>query len=761
MAVAALAMLIAVAIGVALATVDPNDYKPQLVQLVKERTGRTLTLGGPIRLTFFPSVGAAVDRVALSGPGGEGSFASVSNARASVKLLPLLTRQVVVDELRLSGLNAELVKYQDGRTNFDDLLAPQGKEPRPEEKPSAPPAGAQQALTLDVGGVSLKDANVRWRDESTGTDVRIGALDMRTDRIASGVPGRIAVSASIDGAQPRLALTLSANAGYRVDFAKRSLALSALDVKLSGNVPGAAGLDALLKGDVAVDAAADRVALADFTLRATSKDGLAANLAVPSLELSPERAQSKAIEGTLHIDRADRKLDAKLVVDAATLQDKAVTFPRLAVDLVMQQGTLGVRGTLGGAAHVDLAAQRISTPKIAGNFDVTGPALPPGGVKLAVDGSAEANWGKQTAATQLDARLDDSHIQAGAKVTRFAPLAVSFDVQADRLDVDRYFPPKPRTTPSAAASPAPAGAPPPVAAAAAEQPIDLSPLKGLNASGNIRVGALKVARVEASSVAATLKAAGGRLDVNPLSANLYQGALTGSASVDANDNGYALRTQVTNVAIGPLVRDLAERDVLEGRGNVSLDVRVHGTTPSALKRSLAGSTALALRDGAVKGVNLADVLRRAKAALGSRSAAEDLARGGARTDFTELTATFAIRDGVARNDDLAAKSPLLRVGGEGAIDIGASTVDYLVRATVVDTSGGQGGRELEQLRGITIPVRLVGPFDRVAYKVDIASVAADVAKQEVTRRLEEKLGAKPGAGGAVGDALRGLFGGKR
>jgi AsmA protein len=244
--------------------------------------------------------------------------------------------------------------------------------------------------------------------------------------------------------------------------------------------------------------------------------------------------------------------------------------------------------------------------------------------------------------------------------------------------------------------------------------------------------------------------------VNPLAANLYQGALAGSAAVNANDNGYAMRVQLTNVAVGPLLRDVADKDVVEGRGNVNMDVRATGTTPTALKKSLGGTASVALHDGAIKGVNLADALRRAKAALGSRGAAEEMARGGDRTDFSELTATFAIRDGVARNDDLAAKSPFLRIAGEGAIDIGVGALDYLVKATVVDTSGGQGGRDLEQLRGITVPVRLVGPFDRVGYKVDAAALAAEFAKAEAARLLGGKSG-----GGGIADTLRGLLGGKK
>jgi AsmA protein len=757
---AALVALVAIAIGVVIAKVDPNDYKPQIIELVKERTGRTLTLGGPIRLTFFPSVGAAVDKVALSGPGGQGSFASVSNARVAVKLLPLLSRQVVVDEIRLTGLHAELVRFRDGRTNFSDLTgeasADAAKAPQKpaDNPPASSPAGS--IAGIEVGGIALKDANLVWRDEADGTDLRIDNLDLRTDRIASGVPGRLAISANVTGVQPKIALTLSASSGYLADLDKRSLSLTGLDVKVSGNTPGAAGLDAQVKGDVAIDTAADRIRVADFTLRATSKDGLAANLAVPSLELAPDRAVSKAIEGSLRIDRPEQKVDAKLALDSATLQGKAVEFPRVAIELDARQAGLGVRGTLGGPVRVDLARHTVTLPNLEGRFDVTGASLPPAGVKLAVDGSADADWVRQTAATQLAAKLDQSTIQARVKVSRFAPLAASFDVQADRLDVDRYLPPKPKAAAAGAPSAtAPAAAASPGSAAAAETPIDLSALKGLDLNGTAKVGALKVAHVELASVAMTMKAAGGRLDVNPLSANLYQGALAGAAAVNANDNGYALKAQLTNIAVGPLLRDVAEKDVLEGRGNVNLDVRATGTTPAALKKALAGGASVALRDGAIKGVNLAEVLRRAKAALGSRSAADEIARGGDRTDFSEMTATFVIRDGVARNDDFAAKSPFLRIAGEGSIDIPAGSLDYLVKATVVDTSGGQGGKDLDQLRGITVPVRLAGPFDRIGYKVDVAALAAEVAKAEASRVLGGK------SGGSIGDALRGLFGGKK
>src|SRR5512134_245487 len=132
-----LILLVIVAVAIVAATFDPNQYKPQIVDLVKERTGRTLTMDGKIGLTFFPRIGAHVEKVALSEQKGTKTFARVEDARVAVALLPLLSKQVIVDQVTLAGLAVDLVRYKNGRTNFDDLLG--------EEKPPAKPAPKAEA----------------------------------------------------------------------------------------------------------------------------------------------------------------------------------------------------------------------------------------------------------------------------------------------------------------------------------------------------------------------------------------------------------------------------------------------------------------------------------------------------------------------------------------------------------------------------------------------------------------------------------------
>jgi len=86
---------------------------------------------------------------------------------------------------------------------------------------------------------------------------------------------------------------------------------------------------------------------------------------------------------------------------------------------------------------------------------------------------------------------------------------------------------------------------------------------------------------------------------------------------------------------------------------------------------------------------------------------------------------------------LSIKSPLLRVGGEGTIDIGNDRLDYTVRATVVNASAGQGGQDVADLKGVTVPVRLTGSLAAPQYTVDYAAVAAELARAQLEGRQDE------------------------
>jgi AsmA protein len=364
--------------------------------------------------------------------------------------------------------------------------------------------------------------------------------------------------------------------------------------------------------------------------------------------------------------------------------------------------------------------------QLAGNLELAHPSMPMKQVTLPIKGALKVDAQQQTAALELATQFDESKIQTSVKVAKFAPLALAFDLDIDQLNVDKYMPPKP----------AAAAAPPAGAGDGKEAPLDLSALKGPTVNGNIRIGTLQVSKLQLAKVNAKLALAGGKLDVAPMSLNLYEGSTSGSLSVNANGNVVALKQTLRGVSVNPLMKDLLDQDVLEGRGDVALNITSRGDTLGAMKKALAGNASLALQDGAIKGINLAQSLRDIKAKLGQPDTTQN-ANADQKTDFSELTASFKMANGVAHNDDLAMKSPFIRLSGAGDIDVGASQINYLAKATLVASGEGQGGKGADQLKGVTVPVRLTGPFDKLAYKIEWGAMLEDATKASVEAKKKE------------------------
>ncbi|MEO8145245.1 MAG: AsmA family protein, partial [Betaproteobacteria bacterium] len=367
-------------------------------------------------------------------------------------------------------------------------------------------------------------------------------------------------------------------------------------------------------------------------------------------------------------------------------------------------------------------------PKVSLDLDVAVAGIT---AKAKVDAAIKANLAKQDLQAEVSGKLDDSTLKIRVGLTNFAPLKVNFDAEFDRLNVDRYIPADKKD-------------------GKGDEPVDLAVLRRKTVDGKLAIGALTAMRVKLESVKAQVKLADGKLEIAPHSANLYGGKLSGSIGADANGNRIQVKEDIQNVAVGPLLRDYARKDMLEGHGNIVFDVQTAGGTTLALKRALAGSARVQVKDGAIKGINLAEGARNVKSALGAKTTKNDPSQ---KTDFSELSASFAIKNGVAHNDDLKAQSPFLRLGGAGNLDIGNNGIDYLAKATLAATTKGQGGRDIANVAGVTIPVKLSGALDNPEWNVDYSALLGSVAGGAAGSVTE--IG-KKGVGG-VTDAVRGLF----
>jgi AsmA protein len=244
----------------------------------------------------------------------------------------------------------------------------------------------------------------------------------------------------------------------------------------------------------------------------------------------------------------------------------------------------------------------------------------------------------------------------------------------------------------------------------------------------------------------------GIVNISPLSAKLYQGSTIGSVSINAQATpSIAIKQNLTGIDIAALGKDAANFDTLEGRGNVSVNLSMQGNKVSEMKKALNGNASLNLADGAIKGINIAKKIRDAKTMLAAQSQTEN-ANKAEKTDFSELKASFKITNGVAHNDDLSMKSPLLRLSGAGDINIGNDSINYLAKATLAKTLEGQGGSDA--VGGVTVPVRVSGPFADLKYTLDFGAMVSDLAKQKLDVKKEE---VKTQVKEQLKNQLKGLF----
>lgn len=678
----AVLLVMLVLMGVLLASFDAARLKNELTVAVQEHTGRKLRIDGDLSLSFFPNVGVKIGRVRLSERDGDDHFASFSNARIAVAVLPLFSRQVVAKSLDIDGLDFTLIKRRDGTHNFDDLIgkAPDKKtgvavtDPRDtsgKEAPAAVPAPADKPLVLSIAGINVTDAALTWRDERSGRIVTVAKLDLSTG-------------------------------GLKLDTARRTMSLAEVTL----------------------------IAQGDTDTEESSAENFVLRLDAPSLTLSPEHSSGQAVTLTARLDSRGYSVNTTLELAGLALQAETISARELAINLDAHFASTAVKARLSAPLAVNLAKQAFAVKNLAGELTIAHPRLSMKSLKLPLTGSLDVNLKKATAALSLDTRLEDSPIALRLDLPEFAPLALVFDLVIDQLDIDRYLVAGAEQGGQKAAR-KPAGA-----------KLDFSALRGHDVRGAVKIGALQAAQVKMQDVRMQVKLADGRLAVAPHSAKLYGGSLSGALAIDADKNRVHLKQSLTGVQLQPLLKDLANQDLLAGRGNIAVDVATQGDSVDAMKRALAGTAQIALKDGAIKGINLAQSLRELKGKLASRQDVSEAASADRQTDFSALTASFRIADGVARNSDMQARSPLLRLTGAGDIDIGNHRIDYLAKASVVATSRSQGGRDLAHLKGLTIPVRLHGPLDSPAWNIEFAGLAGDAVKARVEasrQQVEDKL----------------------
>ena len=686
--VGGLLVLIVAGVIIVVATFDPNSYKPRIVAAVKQATGRDLVLQGQIHLGLSLQPTLTVQGVSLSNPPGfsRPEMATLQELDLKLALLPLLSRKVEIDRLVLIKPDILLEMNAQGQPNW--TFKSQGA---PAAAPATAPSGSEPSsqTQINVAQLEVQNGTVTWRDDATQQSAVLALTSLTTTAASPDANLHLAMNASYNGNPFSLSGDVGPLTGLQGTTAK-----SAWPVQLTVQ---AAGAKLALDGSITQPEQArgynlkitanvpDLTALGKFAPGATLPPLHDIDVAAQVTDTGAKLPDISNL--TLHVGSSDLtgtvtglKLD-KLDVTAAK--------PDQPAQVSIQATFNGAPATLGGSAGllpVLLSGGKVTAPL---PIDLTAQAL---GSKVTVKGSAAYADGRPS-------------LQAA--------------VQSDMLDADALIAAlaKPAASPNAGGAPAAAPAPAPRRPSGRifpDTPIPFAMLRMADAEVKLNIAAMKYGGAQYKAIVANIDLHNGALKLDPLSADLPEGRLSGALTAADTPPAppVSVRLEAPALAAGPLLAAMGKPGYLSGNLEVHANLSGAGATPHAIAASLNGTLGVAMANGTVDNRLLGSTLGKVLQAV---NVLDLVGRGGA-SQVQCFAARLTTQHGVGTLQPLVLSSSLITMEGGGTVNLGAETLDLRLRP-----QGRVAGT------AIVVPVRVTGSLSAPAVVSDpTATVTANV-----------------------------------
>ncbi|PTO73721.1 AsmA family protein [Vibrio splendidus] len=665
--------------------VNPNQFKPLIVEQAQKHTGLELVIEGDISWQFFPSIGFELGQTELRNPEGftQPNLFKVDTVGVDVSVTPLFSNQLEIGNITLDGAEFYLETLKDGRKNIDALTqasAPQESEPVADASSESTPAPQEQSATdasgwtINLAGVTVSNALFEMDDKQAGSFTKLYDVSLNLSEFAVDTWTTATFAASGENNQQKFSANGSAEFKLAEGFA--SYALRNIDLNAKFNDPA--------------------------TSIESAKIGL----------------------NTFEFDKVNQ-LTYAVIGNAAGLD-------------------LDLKG--GGELTVDSAISKVTLNKLTLDSTFKGDTLPQSPMKVDMLSDLSFDLNKSHLSFVLE-KLQANAIALDGKadVTLSEIPKVRFSLHSPNIDLDEFLglgntTETASTAPSGSAggSRSNSGS----SAPAKEVEPDLSALKTLDVKGDITIDKFKANNAKMQNVKTAFSVNRGIAELTSFTSNLYQGSISATAKLDARKTPatYTAKKKIRGVKVQPLLVDVANNDMLEGTGNIDVNVKGKSLTPTGIKKNLVGTIVINFEDGAVNGINVAQLIRENYAKIkGEKVESTNEAQ---KTDFSAMKATLKVDKGWVSTNDLSAQSPLLRVTGQGKANFINETVDFLVRTSIVGSLEGQGGKNIDDLKDVTIPIKVTGQWADPKFALVFDDVLKQKAQKEIDRgvnKLTDKI----------------------
>lgn len=752
-------------------------YRAEIEKAATQALGRKVAVTGNISVGVFPRIEARAGASTIANPEGFDSpdFASMKELRAAVALWPLFFGNVEVEEFVLVEPTIKLVALEDGTNNWTFTPA---SAPAPE---GAPPTQGG-SIGASLRDVRIERGLVSFEDRKEGKTQTLSQLNLSADMQALDKP----LSFKADG----LANDLRFNIESRIENPKSVMdgLASPVEIKLQTDLirtdlKGTLGLGERPEFDFTVSGEAPNLpALGEAFQTPLPVPAVLGKLTLSGQAYGTFDDITVKVASARHespLLNADLKGEARIAKGVALALDASAEAPRLAdlaraldiappAETALGKATVAAKisGTLDNLqfSNVDFshtsgllnllfkgAAQlkkdltytgdvTIAAPDLRKLASAAGVDLPAGDIYRAFSLSGQTSGGGSDVLLKNASLKFDNISGTGEAALNFsgARPKLTGTLTTSAIDI----------TPYASASGAPAGQPAATPAGWPRTPIDLSPLRAVDANLTLKAAGIRFDKFNFGQSNVVLALAGGRLAADLRQTSLFGGA--GNARFVADGSGaepaIELKARLDRLAVKDLLSSAANFTMLEGIGGLDIDIAGSGGDLASMMASLVGRGEFAFDEGVLKGVNLAELAAAASNALTSKQFSGAAFSSAAQTRFNQLNAGFAMKDGVAVVTGMQIEASGMTISAGGALDIGNQQVTLNLFPEFTDRKQG--------LNGYGLPLKLSGSWTGIKFAPDwdwLADKATSAARSQVESKINDELK-------GLGDSLRNRLG---
>jgi uncharacterized protein involved in outer membrane biogenesis len=666
-----LLVAVVVAAFAILKSLDLNQYRELIAQEIEGATGRKVVIGGPMDLEVSLSPALALSDVSLANAAWskDPQMLSVKRFEAKVALLPLLSKEVRIERIVLSGADIRLETDANGVGNW---VFKQGEAEQPAPEPQPAPETSGEAILPAFDEVTVENSVLTYKDGRTGQVTTLAIEKLQAAAPSQSEPMKIDLAARYNDNPIEAKGTLGAMASL---VAGEPVALD-LEAK-------AGGANLRLLGDLGKPGAEKGTNLV-VSAEGAQLGELSQLAGTPIPALGPYKASLRLQE-------------TKGVYSASAME--AVVGSE---SLLLASAT-GSIANLAAAEGINLQVE-LKGPSLAALNDPAKLNLPPIGpyeLSTKVSGSAKALQLKDLAATVGGSDLAGSAAMAmgGQRPSIEATLTSNKLVLADVTGAQ-----------SAGGGDGAGASQPSDGRVFPADPLPLEGLKAADATIRFTGRTVVLEKAELQNVTATLNLRNGRLVLDPVKAGISGGTVEIKTDIDGGAAKPTVALTVTGrqVEVGSLLKLLQVSDVLSG-GKADLDLKVAGSGESvrAIMAGLDGSTRLVMGPGKIDN-------RFAKLLLADLGGL--ITGGGESSNINCMVSDFGIAGGQATAKALVLDTNGATILGSGGIDLRSERLDLRFDPSAKQTN----------LANLAVPVKVGGTLASPNVVPDSGKIAENV-----------------------------------